>query len=300
MAKNKKYLIGIGTNKAGTTSLFNYLSDHPKITPSVSKQLNYFFNEDTSAIKSEGKWNRPYLEAFKDSEHSEFLLDLSPDYMYDPKVADNIAQELGQNQVYILCILRDPIERLNSWFNYSKQNGQLNESISFDDFIHRQNKNESSTSPFAALETGHYINYLKNFFQKFPNFKIVFTEDLKSNPRETLSEITSWLDLDDSLFQDYTFNTYNKTVKVKNRFLENLYLGIHGWVKRGLINLPFFFNLFKPFGKIISSIIRKGNSDSVESIEPENKQLIKEYTQSVIELEKQLNITTPWNRYHNV
>lgn len=297
MENNKKYLIGIGTNKAGTTSLFNYLGDHPQITPSVSKQLNYFLSGDTTGIESEGKWNRPYIEAFKNSDGSEYFLDISPDYMYDSKVANNIAIELNPAQVYILCILRDPSDRFNSWFNYSKQNGHLNQQISFEDFFKNQKKNESSISPFSALETGHYINYLQTFIHKFPNFKIIFTEDLKNNPKKTLASVTTWLNLNDSIYRDYSFNTYNKTVKVKNRFLENLYLGIHGWVKRGFINLPFFFNLLKPFGKFISSIVRKSNSEKVESNPSDNKELINVYTQSVKQLEKKLNITTPWKRY---
>ncbi len=303
MAEKKKYLIGIGTNKAGTTSLFNYLGDHPQITPSVTKQLNYFFDETTGAIESEGKWNRPYLDAFKNIGNAEYLLDISPDYMYDQKVAENILKELGKDQVYILCILRDPMDRFNSWFNYSKQNGHLSEQVSFDDFIQKQNKDESITSPFSALETGHYINYIQAFANVFPNFKIIFTEDLKNNPKETMSSLTTWLKLSDKIYHDYSFNTYNKTVKVKNRFVENLYLGIHGWVKRGLINLPFFFNLFKPFGKFISSTIRKSNSKNVDFNPSENNQtneVMKKYTNSVRTLEEQLKISTPWSRYKNV
>lgn len=300
MAENKKYLIGIGTNKAGTTSLFNYLGDHPKITPSVSKQLNYFFDAETTAIEAQGKWERPYNEAFKTDRQSEYLLDISPDYMYDLNVAERINKELGSNNVYILCILRDPVDRFKSWFNYSKQNGHLQEDIRFNEFISKQDESQATKSPFAALKTGKYLTFLHPFIQHFPHFKVIFTEDLKSKPKEILEEITTWLNIDNDIYKDYTFNTYNKTVKVKNKGLEKIYLGIHGWVKRGLINLPFFFNLFKPFGKYFSAVMKRKNSQSLDNQELDDKSLKKAYIQSVTDLEKELKLKTPWKRFHHV
>jgi len=46
MFNNREFLIIGGTSKAGTTSLYTYLADHPQICPSALKETRFFLDSD--------------------------------------------------------------------------------------------------------------------------------------------------------------------------------------------------------------------------------------------------------------
>ena len=70
----------IGAQKGGTTSLYNYLIQHPQIAPAAQKEIHYFdFNFDKSP-----DW---YCSQFPEPQTGENLLtgETSPYYICHPK-----------------------------------------------------------------------------------------------------------------------------------------------------------------------------------------------------------------------
>lgn len=112
-----KLFIG-GVYKAGTTSLFSYLSSHGNIGASSKKELGYFlpiqFGKSLSPLDE-------YLSYFKQLKGSDlrYVMEASPGYIYGGStIADAMKDLLGEFK--IIFILREPVERLVSFYNYLK------------------------------------------------------------------------------------------------------------------------------------------------------------------------------------
>ena len=103
-------LIIAGVNKAGTTSLFSYLTQHPEIGGSSIKEACYFlpvrYGNKVAPISE-------YQALFKDSLLCPVIMEATPGYFYGGySLANEINKTLPDTKVIIL--LRDPVTRLLS------------------------------------------------------------------------------------------------------------------------------------------------------------------------------------------
>jgi len=124
----------VGAAKAGTTSLFRYLSQHPAIfTPSV-KEPRYFAiaeNEHKSWKGPEwmsglgdthfvSDWDR-YCSLFEGSASYKASGEASTLYLYDPKAPERIARRLPNARIF--AVLRHPVDRAFSHWVMNWQAG---------------------------------------------------------------------------------------------------------------------------------------------------------------------------------
>ena len=122
-----------GVFKAGTTSLFTYLSQHPSIGVSSKKELGYFvplqFGKKPEGIEEYTKYFS-HLDALKFN----YIMEASPGYLFGGK---NTAQYMKENlpDFKIIFILRDPGERLISFYKYL--NGYLH---SYEDLLSEEQR----------------------------------------------------------------------------------------------------------------------------------------------------------------
>jgi hypothetical protein len=102
-------LVIVGVGKARTTSLFEYLGQHPDICPSAVKETDHF-----SPLRFAGGVLPPiesYLRHFRHCAGSRWVLEATPAYCYGGQpVIDAMREVLGRPRVVI--ILREPAERL--------------------------------------------------------------------------------------------------------------------------------------------------------------------------------------------
>src|SRR5690606_13988215 len=83
----KEYLIIIGTNKAGTTSLFDYLENHPEIEGSFVKQTFFFLDKSLQEKLDLGSvyyynGGLHLFDSYFSDENRKYKLEASPDYLY--------------------------------------------------------------------------------------------------------------------------------------------------------------------------------------------------------------------------
>ncbi len=219
--KDKLDFLVIGAQKAGTTSLFEYLRRHPEIYLPTIKEAPYFSQE---SVRKRG-WEA-YLEkifpfadparrwgtvtthymfgAVYDGEDAPVLSDAGHD---ERTVPERIRECLPD--VHLIAILRDPIERAHSHHAMAVLNGF--EHRSFEDAIDELLRPEALERNRRAPEEttgyvvwGEYGRILKGYFDVFPASQIlvVFTDELENNPEGLLHRIHEFLEVTPGIMPD--------------------------------------------------------------------------------------------------
>ena len=109
-------LLVIGAQKGGTSALFSYLAQHPRLAPSLYKEVSFFGSDLRYS------WGLKWYAAQWDSEipTRKLRFDVSPQYLLAPQAAGRI--RLCMPQVKLVAVLRDPVERAYSaWQMYRRQ-----------------------------------------------------------------------------------------------------------------------------------------------------------------------------------
>lgn len=217
MTKYSPNLYIIGTYKAGTTSLHNYLVQHPEIAEGVVKESHildghvYIDNPTKSGMEG-------YYGFFQNSIKSKYKLDSSPSYFYGGEDLIRTIKDIEPNAKFIL-LLRDPFERLYSYYNHCKSQDLLNDSWSI--FLEKCLK---EYSPYPTLKHGLYNNaILEGEYNKFitpwiescgEDLFICHTEELLDNSQKVLKSIYSFLGIVD-ITDVQALSIENKTISPK-------------------------------------------------------------------------------------
>jgi len=215
-----QYLIIGGSTKCGTTSVFKYFEYHPQVCPCIMKESRYFWNNtyhlDAASRKSE-KINN-FSSLFKNCRNDQVRIEATPDYLYSLESATKIHHDLQNCKMVFL--LRNPVTRLISWYNFAKVNGLIPTETSFEDYLQLQQDTSGENNPqhLRALEQGKYSSYLEKYIEIFGKEKIlvVFYEDLVSNPDMLCAEIAMFGGIDAHYFKNFDFKIFNKTVSAKS------------------------------------------------------------------------------------
>ncbi len=240
-------LVIAGVHKAGTTSLYSYLGKHPEICPSHTKEIGFFgplvFGREPASLDS-------YAKYFDHCEAETYRLEASPSYLYGKgKVAQALKDNLPDARV--LIVLRDPADRLRSFFSRAVSKSTLPEDMSFADYLaisKEQQESSEHTVYSRGLREGRYIDYLEPWQKIFGDkLKIVFFDELKADAQGLTRAIIQWLDLDPAAYATQNFTVENETVHYRKRRLHqhvrNLYIrsesfwrrhdGLKKWLRNG-------------------------------------------------------------------
>lgn len=273
--KKKKLLLIVGGQKCGTTSLFDYLSAHPEIYGSNRKQTFYFMPE---AFQKANKKEVP-VGYSKDPEEflklfpgylgdEEYLLEATPDYLHTYQALERINEfrEVFE-KVIILIILRDPVERFKSWFNFAKQQNSIERSTTIKKFYEMNRPVESEynsfDSCFFALHTGMYeefIPYYNNFFGD--DVKVYSFEAMKSSPNRFMEKVSKDIGVEADFYDDYKFSPSNVTVSSRSTFIRAVYMEVRS-IYLSIFNEKLRYYLC-PLSKMVSKLYHKINDRKIE------------------------------------
>jgi len=181
-----------GAQKAGTTTLFNYLDQHPEICTSKIKEVHFF---DWNNMYNKGlTW---YETQFEHCNENKVIGEASPYYMFVPEVPRRIKKDI--EHVKLIFILRNPTDRAYSHYWHEVRSGW--ETSSFEDAIkleaERIKRNSVYLNHYSYLERGKYFVQLERFSKYFAKNQlfILKLEDLKRNKKKKLCELFSFLDV---------------------------------------------------------------------------------------------------------
>lgn len=216
-------LIIAGVNKAGTTSLFYYLKQHPQVAASSIKETFYYAPLIWGEEKADLSHYRRY---FEHCSNEQVVLESTPRYLHGgAKLARAIKEDLGD--IRIVMLLREPISRLYSFFSFKKRSLEIEKELSFSEFVNQcltcsydQPPKGDLQRNYLAIEDGFYAKYLEQWYGVFgDHLKVLFFDDLKKDPKQLTRELLEWLQLDLSFIEGINFESENKSIDYSNRRL---------------------------------------------------------------------------------
>jgi len=200
----------IGESKCGTTSLYNYMIQHPAIKPALTKEINFF---NWSYDKPQNWYSAHFPTKFKKKLSKNIYKKLfltgesTPLYLFNSQVPRRMFETIPN--VKIIVVLRNPVDRAYS--HYHDLGVRLGkEKRTFDDAINSQlkileEKNYVTTDYdgnftdrlYQYVERGIYFDHLKIWMDVYPlkQFLILKTEELEMNPSEILNSVFKFLSL---------------------------------------------------------------------------------------------------------
>jgi hypothetical protein len=181
-------LVILGAQKAGTTSLFNYLSQHPQVQPPIRKEVHYF---DLNFVKGP-TWYRAHFpqhhhaaEGPRRNEERLITFDSSPYYLFHPAVPERLKAMLPQAK--FVAMLRNPVDRAYSHYWHEVKLGherlplpaafaeedsrlrgemaRLGNDARYKSFAHRH---------YSYLSRGLYVEQIKRWFELFSPERFLF------------------------------------------------------------------------------------------------------------------------------
>jgi hypothetical protein len=208
-------LVLAGVTKAGTTSLYSYLAQHPDVFVPATKELNHF----SPLVHGQAPGDlASYAAHFRDAGHEPWRLDASPFYFVGgAPLAAAVDETLHDARV--LVVVRSPVDRLWSSFTYKKSKGHVPRSAAFAEFFEacvehaeRGTDLDPENSNFLTLRSGRYADFLPAWADRFGDrLRLLFAERLAAEPEQVMRDTFDWLGVAGSSVGDLDYGRRNAT-----------------------------------------------------------------------------------------
>lgn len=220
----------IGAGKSGTTSLDNYLRQHPGVYMPPVKEPNFYgfepfseadFAKDAGALQyfQESVTDKEeYLGLFMDAASDQVKGEVSNTYLYHEYACGQIKKYVPG--VKLVSIFRQPAERLFSRYLHLARENRL-PTEHFEDCL---NEDSIWWERNDLIPEGFYFKHLSKFYEEFPEaqIKVILYDDFRNNPGQVLEDLYSFLGVDSSFKADTTIN-FNKSGIVKNKLYDSIF-----------------------------------------------------------------------------
>lgn len=206
----------IGAKRGGSTSLYNYVLEHPNVVPLFPgrqhiKGAHYYDTRYARGLT----WYRSHFPIEVDGRHlarpklsPTICGEASPYYLFHPLAAERLARDYPD--VRIIVVLRDPVERAYSHFKERTHHG--GETLSFEealdaeaDRIRGEEERILAEDGYVSAEhenhsylaQGRYLDMLPRWFKFFPReqIHIALSEEFYADPDRQVNEVWKFLGL---------------------------------------------------------------------------------------------------------
>jgi len=246
MPVNKPEFLVLGAQKAGTTALFQYLSDHPNLAGPTQKEIN-FFSCDSLYKKGTGFYHSYFP---RKTSKTITTFDASPSYLHNINAYHRIFNY--NPDIKMIILLRDPIQRAFSAWNMYKRRYLNNREWFYEDwvsycnpdtgFTRRSNDTLFNFNKFVKEEISHcnqdspgliecpilfqglYHQQITRFYSLFEReqFLIIESMNLRNNTSDVIRKIESFLGIDHADWEGQRFKpvfegTYSDLIDEESR-----------------------------------------------------------------------------------
>lgn len=221
--RSKPTFLIVGVQKCGTSIVYDYICQHPKIKQAYAKKIEQIFGKYTEEITYHAS-NYPILKS------DEITGDVRQDYSFQPNAAKNLKKILPN--VKPIFIIRDPVQRTISHYNMNKRaNREIlsiekaleaeDERISgeWEKIMNKPNHNRRILWNYSYKAKSIYANYIPKWLEIFPDTLILKFEEFLEDPQKILSKIFSFLKVKDYQIK---IESYKYSIR-KNQELEDFF-----------------------------------------------------------------------------
>ena len=194
----------IGAQRSGTTSLFNYLIQHPDLLPPLGKELHYFDFHYHRGVR----WYRGRFPYTSQLRRGSLTIEASPYYLIHPLVPGRVAALLPE--VKLIAVLRNPVDRALSHYQHEVRDRR--ESLSFEEAVDREPERIAGEEErlerepgyysyahhrYSYIRRGHYVEQLRRWVRHFPRSQLLIlqSERLFRDPVATTARVHEFLGL---------------------------------------------------------------------------------------------------------
>jgi len=218
----------VGVTKAGTTSLYTYLNAHPDFCGSVVKETQYF---KPKFFKEENVDFDQYKKFFVNAGSEKYVFEASPIYINGgQRLASYLKAAFPGCRIVIL--LRDPVDRVRSFFNHCKDLLLIEKDMPFRDYLDECER-QMALQPIPEAEqwqalARRYTDTLGAWIDVFgPDLYIGFFEDLKRDAGGVTDDICRWLGVKPATEVGVRFTVENATIRPANTSLHRLAMNVN-------------------------------------------------------------------------
>ena len=204
-------LVVVGSERSGSTSMYQYLVDHPLISPSLWKEVHYF---DKARNYTKGQyWYRGHFALRRHLDrlsrrhgHAAYAVEATPTYIVQERTIVRLAALIPDAKLVIL--MRNPATRAYSHYQNARRKGR--EPDSFDDAVDKElqwyrsqpkdgaREYDDEKGPSRVyLRRGIYITRLRCLRKHFApeQMTIIRSEDLFQDTQQVYDRLLAFLDL---------------------------------------------------------------------------------------------------------
>ena len=195
-------LLILGAQRSGSTSLFNYLVQHPDVLPPLGKEIHYFDLHYQRGLN----WYRgrfPYAHRLRGGT---LTLDASPYYLLHPLAPERAARLVPGAK--LVALLRNPVERALSHYQHEVRGGR--ESLPFERAIEQEVERLSGEEErlrsdptyysfnhhrYSYVRRGRYLEQLRRWLEHFPRSQLLVlqSERLFADPVAATAAVHQFL-----------------------------------------------------------------------------------------------------------
>jgi len=213
----------IGAKRCGTSSLYNYLIQHPSIIPAKKKEIHFFGKSKKAEYYKGIKSYRQYFPTIIQKKYIKLVTgaaltgEASPHYISNPLIVERIYKTLPD--IKLIYILRNPVDRAYSHYRLDSRKGR--EKLSFEEAValESEKKLDGKIDVFSknlkSYNSGHrckpyitrglYEQQLKKWYELFPKEKLFFihSEEFFEDPGLQLNRAFKFLGLPEHRLKEY-------------------------------------------------------------------------------------------------
>lgn len=193
-----------GAPRCGTTALYTYLSEHPRVFVSEVKELNYFAADFPHLHKIAFRSEADYLRLFQKSDERHLAVgEASPFYLYSEVAFERM--RAFDPQAKVLLTLRNPVDFIHSYHQLNlsllrEDEPDLAKAWDLQDARRRgEHLPPGAREPRLLLygEMGRFSVHLQRLQKFFPpqQVKIFLFDDFRRNPRQVYEETLAFLNV---------------------------------------------------------------------------------------------------------
>ncbi|MBT9386740.1 sulfotransferase domain-containing protein [Pseudooceanicola sp. CBS1P-1] len=232
-----------GFTKCATSSLHDWLVQHPKISGGFQKELEFLYDRDSYFYRPEcnihAQGPEGYAALFSEAPEGALWLDATPAYAHHETARLTIAGM--ENRPPVVFVTRRPVDQISSTYHYFSNNKlYIDPSITIERFFEMVIDGSARTAFEQdhlkhALDWACFDYWLALWRRDLGEDRVIHLEmrEMLKDPAAAVNGIVARLGLDPLAALDQ--GGANETYFVKNRGLQKLNTMVRGFIPKGAL-----------------------------------------------------------------